>query len=74
MEAAVLCIIGGAFGLFFVYLLTLILSGPLNFPVYISGTMLLTTIIICITVGILAGIIPASQAAKMDPVVAIRSK
>lgn len=74
MEAALLCIIGGAFGLFFVYILTLVLSGPLNFPVYISIPMLITTIIICVTVGILAGIIPASQAAKMDPVAAIRSK
>ena len=74
MEAAMLCIIGGAIGLFFVYILTLILSGPLKFPVYISIPMLITTIIICITVGILAGIIPASQAAKMDPVAAIRSK
>lgn len=74
LEAAVLCIIGGAFGLFFVYILTLILSGPLNFPVYISLPMLITTVIICICVGVLAGIIPASQAAKMDPVAAIRSK
>ena len=72
MEATVLCILGGAFGLFFVYILTLILSGPLHFPVYISLPMLFTTIIICISVGILAGIIPASQAAKMDPVTAIR--
>jgi putative ABC transport system permease protein len=74
MEAAVLCIIGGAIGLIFVYILTLILSGPLNFPVYISIPMLMTTVIICLMVGIIAGIIPASQAAKMDPVVAIRSK
>ncbi len=74
MEAAMLCIIGGAIGLFFVYILTLILSGPLNFPVYVSTPMLITTIIICITVGILAGIIPAAQAAKMDPVAAIRGK
>jgi putative ABC transport system permease protein len=74
MEATVLCILGGAIGLFFVYLLTLILSGPLNFPVYISIPMLFVTIIICVSVGVLAGIIPASQAAKMDPVVAIRSK
>jgi putative ABC transport system permease protein len=29
---------------------------------------------ICIMIGIIAGIIPASIAAKMDPVVAIRSK
>jgi putative ABC transport system permease protein len=74
MEATLLCIIGGAIGLFFVYILTLILSGPLNFPVFISIPMLFTAIIICVVVGILAGIIPASQAAKMDPVTAIRSK
>ncbi|HPH85979.1 MAG TPA: ABC transporter permease [Ferruginibacter sp.] len=73
MEAALLCLIGGAFGLLFVYILTLILSGPLNFPVFISLPMLVATVIICLVVGILAGIIPASQAAKMDPVVAIRS-
>jgi putative ABC transport system permease protein len=73
MEAALLCLIGGAFGLVFVYILTLILSGPLNFPVFISLPMLAATVIICLVVGILAGIIPASQAAKMDPVVAIRS-
>jgi putative ABC transport system permease protein len=74
MEAALLCIIGGAFGLLFVYILTLILSGPLHFPVYISMPMLVATVIICLMVGILAGIIPARRAAKMDAVVAIRSK
>ena len=74
MEATILCILGGAFGLFFVYILTLILSGPLNFPVYISVPRLFVTIIICVSVGILAGIIPAAQAAKMDPVAAIRGK
>lgn len=73
MEAAILCLLGGIIGLFFVWILTLILSGPLNFPVFIGKGMLFTTFIICLLVGIIAGIIPASQAAKMDPVVAIRS-
>jgi putative ABC transport system permease protein len=73
MEAALLCVIGGAFGLLFVWILTLILSGPLHFPVYISMPLLIATVIICIVVGILAGIIPARRAAKMDAVVAIRS-
>ena len=73
MEAALMCIIGGAVGLFFVWLLTLVLSGPLHFPVFISVPLMIATVIICIVVGILAGIIPARQAAKMDPVVAIRS-
>lgn len=74
LEAAILCLMGGAFGLFFVYILTLILSGPLNFPVYVSLPLLIGTVIICLVVGVLAGIFPASRAAKMDPVVAIRSK
>jgi putative ABC transport system permease protein len=73
MEAALMCIIGGAIGLFFVWLLTLVLSGPLKFPVFISIPLMIATVIICIVVGILAGIIPARQAAKLDPVVAIRS-
>jgi len=73
MEASLLCLLGGAFGLFFVWIATLIITNLAKFPVYISVPMLIVTIIICLVVGILAGIIPASQAAKMDPVVAIRS-
>lgn len=73
LEAAILCILGGAVGLILVYFMTLILSGPLEFPVYLSLPMILTTVIICLVVGIVAGIIPASRAARMDPVKAIRS-
>lgn len=74
LEAALLCLMGGAIGLLLVYILTLVLSGPLNFPTYISMPLLLSTVAICLVVGILAGIFPASRAAKMNPVVAIRSK
>lgn len=73
MEAAILCIIGGAFGLILVYILTLILSGPLNFPVFISVPLMAFTVLLCIAIGILAGIIPAARASNLDPVVAIRS-
>ena len=74
LEAALLCLAGGAFGIFFVYVLALVLSGPVGFPVHVSLPLLLATVIICIITGILAGIFPASRAAKLDPVVAIRSK
>ncbi len=73
MEATLLCLVGGAFGLFFVWLSALIITKAAGFPVFISLPMLITTVIICLVVGILAGIIPASRASKLDPVVAIRS-
>lgn len=73
LEAIILCFMGGAFGLFFVWLGTVISSYLLDFPIYISLPMLIITILVCLTVGIIAGIFPASKAAKMDPVVAIRS-
>ena len=74
LEAAIICIMGGMIGLLLVYILTLILTGVFHFPVFISAGILSLAIGICISIGILAGIIPASIAARMDPVVAIRSK
>jgi putative ABC transport system permease protein len=74
LESAFLCIIGGLIGLLLVFGLATILSSALNFPVFVSPTNMALAIIICIIVGILAGYIPARQAARMDPVVAIRSK
>jgi putative ABC transport system permease protein len=74
LESAFLCIIGGMVGLTLVFLLTKVLSGALNFPVFISTSNMALAVIICIVTGVLAGFIPARQAARMDPVVAIRSK
>ena len=74
LESSFLCIIGGLIGLTLVFLLTQILTSALNFPVFISTSNMLLAIGICIIVGIIAGFIPARQAARMDPVVAIRSK
>ncbi len=73
LESAFLCIIGGLIGLSLVFILTLILTQALDFPVFISTGYMILAIVICIIIGILAGFIPAMQAAKMDPVVAIRS-
>jgi len=74
LESAFLCILGGAIGLLLVYILTKIISPAIGFPVTISFNILSLAISICIITGILAGIIPAFIAARMDPVVAIRSK
>lgn len=74
LEAAIICVLGGIMGLLLVYVLTLILTNIFSFPVYISSGILLLAISICIFIGIIAGIIPAISAARLDPVVAIRSK
>lgn len=74
LESAFLCIIGGLMGLLLVFILTKILSGLLHFPIFISTSNLIMAITICFIVGVAAGIIPASQAARMDPVAAIRGK
>jgi len=74
LESAIICILGGLIGLILVYLLTLILTSVFSFPVFISGGILFLAISLCILIGILAGIIPALSASRLDPVVAIRSK
>jgi putative ABC transport system permease protein len=74
LEAAFLCILGGLIGLLLVFILTQIFSSLLGFTVFISLDIMFLAIGICIVVGILAGIIPAYIAARMDPVAEIRSK
>jgi putative ABC transport system permease protein len=74
MESAFLCILGGAIGILLVFILTQIISHVIDFPIFISMGIMALAVSICIIIGILAGIIPASIAARMDPVVAIRSK
>jgi putative ABC transport system permease protein len=74
LESAFLCIVGGLMGLLLVFILTKILTVLFNFPVFISTSNLVLAFSISFIVGVVAGIIPASQAARMDPVVAIRSK
>ena len=73
-ESAFLCIIGGIIGILLVFGLTKLVSSVFDFPIFISTPLLLLAVFICIVVGLLAGIIPAYQASRMDPVVAIRSK
>ena len=74
LESAFLCILGGLIGLLLVFILTKIVTATVGFPLFISLDIMALAISICVVVGVLAGIIPASIAARMDPVVAIRSK
>ena len=74
LESALICIIGGLIGILLVVILAQVLTSVFSFNVYVSFNILALAIGICVTIGVGAGIIPAMIAAKMDPVVAIRSK
>jgi len=73
LESAFLCIIGGMIGLIAVFVLTLVFSSVVGFHVFIPLNIIVLAVFICLFTGVSAGIIPAFVAARMDPVVAIRS-
>lgn len=73
LEAIVLCLIGGALGLLFVYCGTLLAGGSQSFTISLTAKNIILGLSISGVVGILAGFIPAYTASKLDPVVAIRS-
>ena len=76
LESAFLCIIGGMIGLLAVFALTTLFTAlhVVSFKVFIPVDIVVLAVGICLFTGVSAGIIPAFIAAKMDPVVAIRSK
>jgi len=74
IESAFLCIIGGLVGLALVWVLAMVLSSIMPFAITIAPNIIILALSICIILGVISGIIPASIAARMDPVVAIRTK
>ena len=71
-EAVFLSLIGGFVGIGLVVLITLIPQDAL--PLTLSASNVFKGVFISSFIGILSGIVPAWVAAKMDPVIAIRSK
>ena len=71
-EAVFLSLIGGMVGIFLVWLLSFGDFGSLKLILTYSN--MIKGIITASVIGIISGIVPAYLAAKLDPVVAIRSK
>lgn len=72
IEAVILCVLGGLIGLGLVYIILKILSSVFGYTMFLSLKNISLGVGISVFIGILAGLIPALQAAKMDPVEAIR--
>lgn len=71
-EAVLLCLFGGLIGLLLVYLASFIKLGSM--VIVLTTSNMIFGLIISSVIGIVAGLIPAFQASKMDPVIAIRAK
>ena len=70
-ESVFLSILGGLIGMFFVFLLTFLDLGSLE--LVMSTKNILLGVSVSGLIGVLAGVIPAGMASRMDPVIAIRS-
>lgn len=70
-ESVFLSLIGGLAGLFLVWLLTLAPFGSLQ--VVLSLKNIILGLGVSSTIGLVAGIVPAAMAARLDPVIAIRA-
>jgi putative ABC transport system permease protein len=72
-EAVILSLIGGLIGMFLVWIIAIILSNTLDFEFVLSASNMLLGSGLAAFIGLIAGIVPAISASKLDPVEAIRS-
>ena len=73
IESIMLCLVGGVIGLLMVILILKLVSGLFHYEMFVSTTNVVIALVGAISIGIVAGLIPATQAARMDPVEAMRS-
>lgn len=72
VEAVFLSLFGGILGLILVWLLALLASSAMNFPIGLSASNIILGVSVSAGIGLIAGLIPAYSASKLDPVEAIR--
>jgi putative ABC transport system permease protein len=71
VEAATICLIGGAIGLGIAWPLTLVMQQYI--PATLSLTVVSLALLVSLVTGVLSGFVPAWRAARMNPVDALRS-
>ena len=72
-EASVLSLIGGAIGLLIIYALTFVVSKTMDFNLVLTVGNIAKGLLISIVIGLIAGVVPARTAARLDPVTAMNA-
>jgi putative ABC transport system permease protein len=73
MEAVMICLLGGIIGVLLSFGLKIILQKFLaDFPLILSGQLILIAMVVSIATGLISGLAPAWQASRLDPAEALR--
>lgn len=72
-ESVFLCLIGGAIGLFIIFLGSMAASSATGFDLILTLKNIGIGLGFSVVIGLISGVVPASLAARMEPVEAIRS-
>jgi len=72
IESALIGLIGGLIGLIFGNLIGFSISNSFGISILITPILMLQTYIFAVTLGLIAGLIPAYTASKLDPVEVLR--
>jgi len=72
LEAVILCLAGGAFGILFGRLCSYLVTKFLHWPTLTSVTAIVAAVVVSASVGIIFGFYPAWKASRLDPIEALR--
>ncbi len=73
-EAATIATVGAAFGVLTGVGLSVLLNATTSLPATVSPASILLGVVIGMGVGVIAGVYPATRAARLDPIAALRQE
>ena len=72
-EAVFLSLMGGAIGLFLIWLITLVAGDSFGMEITLTVSNVVLGLTVSFLIGVISGFVPAYGASQLDPVEAIRS-